>query len=34
MTTIHRPRAADWRDRFGAIYFVDPTGTRRIDHAA
>ena len=23
-----------WRDRFGAIYLVDPTGTRRIDHAA
>ena len=23
-----------WRDRFGAIYLVDPTGTRRIDQAA
>ena len=23
-----------WRDRFGAIYLVDPTGTRRVDQAA
>ena len=28
------PWAGDWHDRFGAAYLVDPTGTRRIDHAA